>query len=122
MRNKELVASFKKILKEEFAKNEALNRRRVVQRVIHESRPRFYVSYNRAYKVLTSARIHGFNSHRLSLRQQMWRELLMLVETEMQEHPFLNFGHALARVLAEKRASRFYLSPEYCYKYLYNIA
>lgn len=122
MRNRELVASYKKKLKEEYAKNGAVNRRKVVERVIHESHPRFHVSYEHAYKVLSSGRRHRFNGFRLSLRRQMWLELLDLVEAEMRERPYLNMGHALSRVLAEKRASRFYLSPEYCYKYLYNIA
>ena len=44
MRNRELVASYKKKLKEEYAKNGAVNRRKVVERVIHESHPRFHVS------------------------------------------------------------------------------
>lgn len=122
MRNKELIASYKKILKEEFAKSGVVSRRRIVERVIYESHPRFHVSYEHAYKVLSTVRNHGFGGFKLSLRRQMWQELLELVEAEMKERPYLNFGHALSRVLAEKRASRFYISPEYCYKYLYNIA
>ena len=122
MRNKELLACYKKFLKEEYDANKMVSRRRVVERVIFESRPRFHVTFSHAYKVLTSARNHGFGRFKLSLRRQMWRELLTLVEQEQVERPYLNFGHALSRVLAEKRASRFYLSPDYCYKFLYNIA
>lgn len=121
MRNRELVASYKKILKDEFEKGESVNRKKIVERVIFESKPRFHVSYEHAYKVLSSIRNHGVGGFKLTLRQEMWRELLELVEEEMRARPYLNMGDALSRVLAEKRASRFYLSPAYCYKYLYNI-
>ena len=121
MRNRELVASYKRFLKEEYEKGGAVNRMRVIERVVYESRPRFHVSFEHAYKVLSTIRHHGFGGFRLTLRQEMWRELWNYVEAEMRERPYLNLGHALSRVLAEKRASRFYLSPSYCYKYLYNL-
>ena len=121
LRDRELVAGYKKILKEEFEKGAPINRREVVNRVIKESRPHFHVSYEHAYKVLRTIRNSENQVFRKTLRQQMWKELLTLVEEEMRERPYLNMGHALSRVLAEKRASRFYLSHEYCYKRLYNI-
>lgn len=121
LRDRELVAGYKKILKEEFEKGAPINRREVVNRVIKESRPHFHVSYEHAYKVLSTIRNSENQVFRKTLRQQMWKELLTLVEEEMRERPYLNMGHALSRVLAEKRASRFYLSHEYCYKRLYNI-
>lgn len=122
LRDRELVAGYKKILKEEFEKGTPINRREVVNRVINESRPHFHVSYEHAYKVLSTIRNSENQVFRKTLRQQMWKELLTLVEEEMRERPYLNMGHALSRVLAEKRASRFYLSHEYCYKRLYNIS
>lgn len=121
LRDRELVAGYKKILKEEFEKGAPINRREVVNRVIKESRPHFHVSYEHAYKVLSTIRNSENQVFRKTLRQQMWKELLTLVEEEMRERPYLNMGHALSRVLAEKRASRFYLSHEYCYKRLYDI-
>lgn len=122
LRDRELMAAYKKVLKEEFEKGERINRRNIIQRVIHESRPHFHVSYEHAYKVLSSVRNHGTAGFRITLRQQMWHELQSLVEAEMEARPYLSMSHALSRVLAEKRASRFYLSPEYCYRKLYNIA
>lgn len=122
MRDSELTSAFKKFLKEEFLKGDKINRRKVIERTIHESRPHFHVSYEHAYKVLSTIRNHGTSqSFKLTLHQQMWQELLSLVEEEMAARPHLNMGHALSRVLAEKRASRFYLSHDYCYKRLYNI-
>ena len=81
--------------------------------------PEFY-GYMTPFEYLKlCGKITGFPENEIDDRIE---ELLELVEAEMKERPYLNFGHALSRVLAEKRASRFYISPEYCYKYLYNIA
>ena len=122
LRDSELTSAYKRFLKEAFRKGGKINRKQVVERTIHESRPHFHVSYEHAYKVLSTIRNRGAKSaFRLTLHQQMWQELLSLVEEEMKQHPYLNMGHALSRVLAEKRASRFYLSSDYCYKRLYNI-
>lgn len=122
LRNKELVDSYKRILKDEYAKNSVVNRRKVVDRVIHESHPHFHVSFPHAYKVLSTIRHHGSKGFRQTLRQQMWHELYLLVIDEMRRLPLLSFGNAISRVLAEKRASRFFLSHDYCYKFLYDIA
>lgn len=122
LRDSELTSAYKKFLKEEFLRGDKISRHRVIERTIHESRPHFHVSYEHAYKVLTTIRNHGTSkSFKLALHQQMWHELLSLVEEEMTARPYLSLGHALSRVLAEKRASRFYLSHNYCYKYLYKI-
>lgn len=121
LRDRELMAAYKKVLKEEFEKGERINRSDIVNRVIHESHPHFHVSYEHAYKVLSSVRNHGTQGFRLTLRQQMWHELNMLVNEEMQARPYLSMSHALSRVLAEKRASRFYISHDYCYRKLYKI-
>lgn len=122
MRDHELAVAYKKLLKEEFAKGGKISRRHIVERVIHETHPHFHVSFEHAYKVLSTIKHHGVNNFKLTLRQQMWLELQSLVEEEMLARPYLNMGHALSRVLAEKRASRFYISPSYCYKRLYDIA
>ncbi|MBQ7942290.1 MAG: hypothetical protein IJ328_07805 [Muribaculaceae bacterium] len=122
MRDNELTSAYKKFLKEEFLKGGKINRRKVIERTITESRPHFHVSFEHAYKVLSTIRNHGTkNCFKLTLHQQMWQELLTLVEEELTSRPYLSMGHALSRVLAEKRASRFYLSHDYCYKRLYKI-
>lgn len=122
MRDRELVAAYKKFLKEEFSKGNRIDRKQVIKRVIEESRPHFHVSFEHAYKVLSTVRQHGTKAFKCTLRQQMWSELLSLVEEEMREKPYLSMSNALSRVLAFRRASRFYISPEYCYKYLYKFA
>ena len=121
MRNKELVNSYKRILRDEYAHSGTIDRRHVVMRVLRESRPMFHVSYQHAYKVLSVARRHGFDHFKQPHRRQMWRELSSLVDDEMRMHPHLCMSHALSRVLASRRASSFYLSPDYCYKLLGNI-
>lgn len=121
LRDQELLYAYKKFLKEEYEKGIPVNRRKVIERAIFESRPHFHVSFEHAYKVLTTIRNHGTTSFRCTLHQQMWQELLSLVNEEMQARPYLNMSNALSRVLADKRASRFYLSPDYCYKRLYKI-
>ena len=121
MRNKELIESYKRILRDEYARGGTIDRRRVVMRVLRESRPMFHVSYDHAYKVLSVARRRGFNHFKHPHRRQMWRELASLVHDEMHRHPRLSMGDALSRVLASCRASSFYLSPDYCYKLLGNI-
>lgn len=122
MRDKELLSAYRKVIKEEFEAGKHIDRKRVIKRVIEESHPHFHVSFEHAYKVLSSVRIHGTESFKCTLRRQMWSELLALVEEEMQAKPYLTLSNALSRVLASKRASRFYISPEYCYKYLYKFA
>ncbi len=119
LRNRELMIAYKQFLKEEFERGDKVNRQKIVKRILSEYKPHFHVSYEHAYKVLTTIRNHGTQTFKKTLRQQMWQELLTLVEQEMATHPRLNMGHALSRVLITKRASRFYLSENYCYKYLY---
>lgn len=122
MRDRELIAAYKKFIKEEFANGNRIDRKQVVKRVVEEYRPHFHVSFEHAYKVLSSVRQHGTVAFKCTLRQQMWSELLSLVEEEMRDKPYLTLNTALSRVLAFRRASRFYISPEYCYKYLYKLA
>lgn len=121
MRDNELISAYKRVLKDEFNKGNKINRKHVIERTIHESKPHFHVSFEHAYKVISTIRNTDGILFRKSLRQEMWQELLSLVDAEMRERPYLNMGHALSRVLAEKHASRFYLSTEYCYKKLYKI-
>ena len=122
MRDRELIYAYKKILKDEYARGCKIDRKRVIKRVIEESKPHFHVSFEHAFKVLSSVRNHGTGNFKCTLRQQKWNELMSLVNQEMQDKPYLNLSTALSRVLAFKRASRFYISPEYCYKYIYKFA
>lgn len=122
LRDKELANAYKRILKEEFDNGNKIDRRKIITRLLNEYRPLFHVSFEHAYKVLSTIRNHGTKVFKCTLRQQMWNELLSLVENELKNRPYLNLSTALSRVLASQRASRFYITPEYCYKYLYKIA
>ena len=55
------------------------------------------------------------------LKQTMWIEIYHKVKETQEKQPSLTLSSALARVLATERASRYYISEAYAYKYLYNV-
>lgn len=55
------------------------------------------------------------------LKRAMWMEIYHKVKAEQEKRPSLSLSSALARVLASERASRYYISEAYAYKYLYTV-
>ena len=100
LRNRELLSDYRRALKEAYHSGRPINRRDLVKRVLLEN---------------------SEVSKKTRLKQAMWLEIYQKVKSEQEKHPSLSLSNALARVLATERASRYYISEAYAYKYLYSV-
>lgn len=120
-RDRELLHCYRSMLRQMLDNGEFIDRGELVRRIIRKSRPCFYVSFFRAYrmvgKILHSGRIDVKNPESAA----MWLDLAQKVRETMAENPHLIYRDALVRTLCDKRANRFYLSEDYVYKILYKV-
>lgn len=121
LRNRELLRDYRRALKEAYHSGRPINRRDLVKRVLLENRPRYYVNFDHAYNTIVHIDSRSEVSKKTRLKQAMWLEIYQKVKSEQKKHPSLSLSNALARVLATERASRYYISEAYAYKYLYSV-
>lgn len=79
---------------------------------IHNSRPRYHVSFERAYKVVSLLLRGKRPALRESLQLAMWRELAQRVRMLTAGHT-MSVASALEFVLEHGHASRFFVSERY---------
>ena len=121
MRDAELLRDYREKLAEMMRSGKEINRREVVREVIASGKPRYYLKFEQAYNVITHIHSHGVTGRKLSLKQQMWMEIYEKVQQEIAAHEGLVLHEALARVLYSGRASRYYISLNYAYRYIYCV-
>ncbi len=121
LRNKELLHDYRQALREAYDNNLSINRRELVKRVLLNGRPHYYVNFDHAYNVIMHINSKNEVAKKTKLKQEMWREIYRKVKAEQERHPTLSLSAALTRVLASERASRYYISEDYAYKYLYHV-
>ncbi len=121
LRNRELLRDYRKALKDAYKNNPEINRRDIVRRVLLDGKPRYYVDFDHAYNVIMHINSKSHVSKKTRLKQAMWLEIYHKVKAEQEKRPSLSLSCALARVLASERASRYFISENYAYKYLYTV-
>lgn len=121
MRNKELLRDYRRVLNEAYESNQPINRHDIIKKVLLESRPHYYVNFDHAYNVIMHINSKNEVAKKTRLKQNMWIEIYHKVKETQEKQPSLTLSSALARVLATERASRYYISEAYAYKYLYNV-
>ncbi|MBR5102366.1 MAG: hypothetical protein IK092_04520 [Muribaculaceae bacterium] len=93
-------------------------RKAAIDYTIHNARPKFYVNFERAYIVVCDI----LNKNRMPVTsptmQAMWTEIAQLVRNLIGSSN-MSISAALPLVLNNCRASRFYISEKYVYRYLY---
>ncbi len=121
LRNKELLRDYREKLHEAFESDKPLNRKEIVRLVLLEGKPHYYVCFDHAYNIMMKLNTTGKVSKKTMLKQQMWKEIHEKVRKTMADNPGLAMHNALARVLVNERASRYYISEVYAYRYLYKL-
>lgn len=121
MRDEELLRDYREKLNKAMNSGEEINRHKIIKDVLYNCHPRYYLNFDQAYNVMSQIKNHGLPSRKLSLKQKMWLEIYDKVQKLITKHPDLAVHAALARVLLTERASRYFISEEYAYKYLYRV-
>lgn len=122
MRDAELLRDYRKKLGEAMKGSGVINRMKIIEEVLAEGRPRYYLRFSQAYNVMSRINHKGITGRKLTLKNQMWLEIYGKVQQMMEEDKGLAMHEALTRVLFDGRASRYFISPQYAYRYLYEEA
>lgn len=121
LRDNELLRDYREKLAEAMKRGGTINRKEIVREVLRDGHPRYYLNFDQAYNVMSQIKNHGMSGRKLTLKQQMWMEIYEKVQRESLKNPNLAIHAVLARVLLTERASRYFISENYAYKYLYDV-
>lgn len=99
---------------------EYLTERRVIEEALNREAPRYYVTFDYAYRMLRQWR-KGVVVGGDTIRQKQWAELAAKVDALIAENSALTDSTALGRVLAFDTASRFFISPGYALRLIQRI-
>lgn len=120
LRDESLMHDYRRNLMRAMRSDGPIDRDAVIRQTLTESRPRYYLNFDQSYYVICRLHNKGVTGRRLSLKQQMWREIYSktIAEAEMNGIPL---SAALARVLSAGRASRYFISEQYATKYIAGV-
>lgn len=121
MRDAELLRDYRSKLGEAMKRGGEINRRQIVEEVLATGRPRYYLQFTQAYNVMTRINHRGITGRKLTLKNEMWLEIYEKMRKTMAENEGLVMHEALARVLQSERASRYFITPRYAYRYIYDV-
>lgn len=95
--------------------------RQIVEKVINSEAPRYYVTFEHAYRMLRRWRKGAFAADYDPLKIALWKELADKSDALIKENPALCDYTALGRILAFDKASRFFISPNYAIRLMQKI-
>ena len=120
MRNQELMANWQRSLKKAIETNRYDSRYNVIDRALRGGTPRYDVSYDYALRMMYQMVRDGKPcSRRSKLKRQMWEEISLHVRRVMHRRK-CTIAEAVATVLAEQKASRYFLSKKQASKIIYH--
>lgn len=120
MRNQELMRDFKRRLSEAFASGHYKTRQKLIDNMLEESRPSYDVSYDYTVRMMYRMVRDGMPCPaKRTSKRAMWEEIRMHVEREIHRRS-CSIPEAVATVLAEQRASRYFLSYKQASKIIYH--
>lgn len=119
MRNQELIGNWRRCLKDAFDSDAYDCRDTVIDKALTCGRPRYDVSYDYAMR-MAQCIVRDGKACPVSnpLKRQMWEEICGHVREAMRSRGY-TLARALAYVLAEKRASRYFISRKQASKIIY---
>lgn len=85
-RDHEFMAMFREALMLFIDRNDKDPRKKAIEFTIHNGKPRYYVSHERAYIVVCSILKHGKNPVKPSLQAEMWNEIAQKVRQRCAKH------------------------------------
>lgn len=119
MRNQELIGNWRRCLKDAFDSDGYDCRDNVIDKALACGKPRYDVSYDYALR-MAQQMVRDGKPCPLSnrLKKLMWEEICGHVREAMRSRHY-TLARALAFVLAEKRASRYFISRKQASKIIY---
>ncbi|MGN1245773.1 MAG: hypothetical protein ACI4UN_03990 [Muribaculaceae bacterium] len=121
MRDAELLRDYRTRLNAALERGEDINRMKIIEEVLATGHPRYYLQFSQAYNVMARINHRGITGRKLTLKNAMWLEIYEKVRTMMAENEGMPMHIALTRVLGEGRASRYFITPRYAYRYIYEV-
>ncbi len=109
-RDRDLYAAYTRALTSQDKRRGQVSRGALIRQAINSVAPRFYITYEEARRNVK--RVMSGRQPRCAspLRIAMYNDLSNLVASYLRRHPSLDFNRALAAVLGEKQAPRFYIT------------
>lgn len=119
LRNQELMSTWRESLKSTFDAGSYEGRDALVKAVLTAGKPRYDVSYDYAVRMMYEMLRDGKPCPaRSRLKKQMWEEIGEHVRRTMSQRN-CTIPEAVATVLAEQKASRYFLSKKQASKIIY---
>lgn len=119
-RDAEFIKAYRHVLDLMLEMGVADARWAAVNFTIHNTHPRYYVSYDRAYLVVCSILGGKGNPVKPSLQSLMWQEIAERVN-QLRASRQVSVARAVEFVLEHCRASRFFITPQYAYNHIRHI-
>ncbi len=115
-RNRDFVARCRHI-----AADTDLTQRQIVERVIAEGAPSYYVTFDYAYRRLRQWRSGRLPASTSAVRLQQWQEIASRIDEKKCRNPALTDYSALCHVLTSCKASRYFITPGYGLRLLHRL-
>ena len=113
-RDRDFVSAYRRELRQAWERGEHLETAEMIRRAIDGGAPGFYVGFDYARRGVSDRlrrRLRSRHRNWTGVKRGIWDDLAERVEVEiMSSHARLRLPEALARVLAEGNAPRFYMS------------
>lgn len=120
IRNQELIQNWRRCLKEAFDTDAYDCRDNVLERALTHGTPRYDVSYDYALRMVYCMVRDGKPCPVTNpLKRMMWEEICRHVRRTAERRGY-KLADALATVLAEKKASRYFISKKQASKIIYH--
>ena len=114
-RDRDFVNAYRRELRRAWERGEQLEATEVVRRAIEGGAPGFYIGFDYARRGVSDRlrrRLRSRHREWMPVKRALWEDLAERVEAEMVSgRGRLRMSEALARVLAEGNAPRFYMGP-----------
>ena len=122
MRNQELMQDFKQHLAHAFEQGDYRTREELINKTLQSCRPKYDVSFDYALRMMYVMIRDGKPCPaRRKNKQEMWKEIRAHV-VRTQKRRNCTIAEAVASVLAEQKASRYFLSYKQASKIIYHEA
>ncbi|MCF0182679.1 MAG: hypothetical protein HUK11_10600 [Muribaculaceae bacterium] len=119
-RDTEFIKAYRRVLELMIERGVPDARRAAIEFTVAHVQPRYHVSYDRAYNVVTEIIAGRGNPVKPSLQAQMWEEIAQRVR-QLITSKQISIARAVEFVLEHCRASRFFITPDYAYHHIRRI-
>ncbi len=118
-RDRDFLRTYSRLRKR--CRGERLTASQLVKRAVETEAPSYYVTFDYAYRMLRLLRNGRIPRRYSDIKRQQWEEIKNRVDSTRKRYRMRDDSSALSLVLADGRASRFFISPAYALRLLQNL-